>query len=149
MAEAFRWVPDPRAHVEAREEVKRATSVDHGEDFWAAIAAIDCRDALERLSGSGYVGGERFTFRRNANGNLNILVDGKGTSCWIDAAGKIGSSDKGGPLITNWLRWYRLDWKRTLEAVMSVYPHIREIDERNKARERAVWVEQQRKARAA
>ena len=146
MGEAFRWVPDPKAHVEARAEVKRETSTDHGEDFWAAISAIDCRDALERLSGSGYVGGEQFTFRRCSNGNLNILVDGKGTSCWIDASGKIGSSDKGGPLITNWLRWYRLDWKTALEAVMSVYPHIREIDERNKVRDREAWKQQHRRA---
>ncbi|KAB2900485.1 MAG: hypothetical protein F9K40_09265 [Kofleriaceae bacterium] len=145
MGEAFRWVPDPKAHVEARAEVKRETSVDHGEDFWAAIGAIDCRDALERLSGSAWVNGETYSFRRTGRGNWNILVDGKGTSCFIDENGKLGSLSGGGPTPFQWLKWLGRTSREAVDAIMSIYPHIREIDERNKARERAEWIAQRRR----
>ena len=111
--------------------------------FWQAVANLDCRDALERLSGSGYVNGERFTFRRVSNGNLNIFCDGRGTSCWVDASGKIGSLDKGGPFVSHWLRWYGNDWPTTICALKEIYPHLAEID----AQQRQAWIEAKRAER--
>lgn len=151
IAEAFRWVPNMDAHRAQLAEAQRAISRQAhqnapggaetiSEDFWAAIGEIDCGEALERLSGSGYVNGERFTLRPQSNGNRNIYVDGKGTACWVDASGKIGSPSGGGPTIVQWLRWYRHPWSYVLEAIKSVFPHIAEIDERNKARERAAFI---------
>lgn len=137
IVKAFPWVQNKTAHVEQRREVRAATSHDAGEDFWEAVFKLDHGDALERLSGSHYVNGERFTFRHCTNGNKNILVDGKGTSCFVDDRGRIGSLSGGGPLITNWLRWYGNDWKQTLEAVKGIYPHLAEIDAKNKQARRA------------
>lgn len=140
MAEAFVWRPNIAAHIaEQRAESNRAVRPVGGytpgdnTPYWDAIAALDCRDALERLSGSGIVGGERFTFRVVSNGNANIFCDGKGTSCWIDKNGKIGSLSHGGPLITNWLRWYRADWKEIHAELQRAFPHLAEIDAACKA----------------
>lgn len=140
MAEAFRWAPNIAAIVseqraESHRSMRPTSTYVPGDNtpYWDAIAALDCRDALERLSGSGIVGGEQFTFRMVSNGNANIFCDGKGTSCWIDKSGKIGSLDKGGPLITNWLRWYRADWKEIHVELQRAYPHLAEIDQACKA----------------
>ena len=69
--------------------------------------------------------------------NRNIYVDGKSSSCWIDRDGRIGSSKKGGPFISNWIRFYGNDWKTTIKAIKEIYPAIAELDERNKQRERS------------
>lgn len=153
MAEHWPWVCATSHHVaqERTEAVARAatsaTSESPGtaqsDEFWQAVGNLDCRDALERLSGTGYVNGERFTFRRMSNGNANIFCDGRGTSCWVDASGKIGSLDKGGPFITHWLRWYGNDWPTTLRAVKEIYPHLAEIDDR----QRAAWIAAKRAER--
>ena len=138
MAEAFQWVPDPRAVEQAKAEARRATrkvteTHEGGSDaFWQAIASLDCKDALEKLSGSGYVNGEQYSFRRCSRGNYNIVVDGKGTSCFVDTNGKIGSLSGGGPLIVHWLKWLGRDWKTAIEAVKFVYPHIAELDEKGR-----------------
>jgi hypothetical protein len=136
LAEAFRWSPDLSAHRKALDDAKReyrkATSSDAGEDFWQAVYELNCRDALERLSGTGAVNGESFTFRRVSNGNQNIFVDGKGTSCWVDAHGRIGSMSKGGPTVYNWLLWYRMPPAEAVKVLKSIYPHLAEIDERNR-----------------
>lgn len=150
IADAFAWVPNVAHHVtESKREAAGALDPHQtlqnaqGDEFWPGVASLDCRDALERLSGTQWVNGERFTFRRVSSGNVNIFCDGRGTSCWVDASGKIGSLDKGGPFVTHWLRWYGNDWRSTIEAVKSVYPHLAEADARDKAR----WVERQRAAR--
>lgn len=155
LAEAFPWVCATAHHVaqERTEAVaggagagdSKTPGSGHSGAFWDAVANLDCRDALERLSGTGYVNGERFTFRRVSSGNLNIFCDGRGTSCWVDASGKIGSLDKGGPFASSWLRWYGNDWRTVVEALRSIYPHLADIDDR----ERAAWVEAKRAERMA
>lgn len=148
IAEAFKWVPDVAHHVnEQRREVREAVpgADPTGDEFWSAIAALDCREALERFSGSALCRGEHFTFRRVSSGNLNIFADGKGTPCWVDANGKIGSPSKGGPFITSWLRWYGHGWPTVLAAIKAAYPHIADIDEREKQK----WREHQRAVRRA
>lgn len=145
MARAFRWVPAIEHHVAEQRQESRVHLDNTGDDFWAAVAALDCHEALQRFSGSPLCGGEHFTFRRVSNGNLNIFCDGRGTSCWVDASGKIGSLDKGGPFITSWLRWYGNDWRTVIEAVKAAYPHLAELDERCKQK----WREQQRALRRA
>lgn len=148
MALAWPWrcatadrVGEVRAEIQAAKSHGGASGVTSGSAFWEAVAALDCREGLERLSGTGYVNGERFTFRRVSNGNLNIFCDGRGTSCWIDAEGKIGSLDKGGPFLSHWLRWYGNDWPTTIRALKEAFPRLEEADEAD----RAAW----RKAKAA
>lgn len=133
VAEAFPRVQERNAAQEAAQratrEVRAAGGGDSGEDFWRAVYDLDCRDALERLSGTGAVNGENFTFRRMSNGNQNIFCDGKGTSCWIDVNGHIGSMSKGGPTVYAWLRWYGMQPKECVAVLKNLYPHLAEIDE--------------------
>lgn len=151
MAEAWTWrcataerVSEVRVEIQAAKSHSGAScDVPSGGEFWAAVGNLDCRDGLERLSGTGYVNGERFTFRRVSSGNLNIFCDGRGTSCWIDASGKIGSLDKGGPFLSHWLRWYGNDWPTTIRALKEAFPHLAEADERD----RAAYVEAKRAER--
>lgn len=96
----------------------------HGEDLFDRIYNLDCEDALTRLSGSKYVGGEHYTFRRTGSGNKNIYVEGKSTSCWIDKDGRIGSFDKGGPTVWQWLKWFGNTNKEISEIMREVFPEV-------------------------
>ncbi len=108
---------DRRVH----DEVRREHST-HGDDFWERVWHLDCRDALTRLSGHRAVNGEQFTFRRTARGTWNIFVNGKGTSCWVDAEGRIGSHSHGGPTIFQWLTWYGNGQREAIDTIKSVFP---------------------------
>jgi hypothetical protein len=152
MALAWPWrcatpdrVAEVRATVQAAKSHGSAPDAPTGHAFWDAVANLNCLEALERLSGTGYVNGERFTFRRMSNGNLNIFCDGRGTSCWVDASGKIGSLDKGGPFISHWLRWYGNDWPTTIRALKDTFPELADAD----ARDRDAWIAAKRAARRA
>jgi len=107
----------------AKQELRKAFSAD-GTDLWERVYNMDCHQSLERISGHACVGNERFTFRRVSNGNLNILVDGKSTSCWIDADRRIGSLDNGGPCIWQWINWYQRNHKRTYEYMKEEFPEL-------------------------
>lgn len=96
----------------------------NGDTFWERVYNLDCLDGLERLSGTGAVSGEVYSFRPCANGNHNILVDGKGTSCWLDQQGRIGSRDRGGPTLYQWLRWYRNTPSECARVLKELYPHL-------------------------
>ena len=137
-ARAFPWVRNEQLardeHSASRREYAKATGIITGESFWDAVYNLDCRDGLERLSGTGAVTGETFTFKRTSSGNLNILVDGKGTSCWIDTSGRIGSMSNGGPTLYQWLRWYRIPPGECVRVLKEIFPHLSDIDERAKGR---------------
>jgi len=143
MAEAFRWVPDrktteaaadERRRVAARRqrEAARAEAVAAGatvsESFWDAVYELDCEDGLTRLSGHWAVGGEAYTFKRTQRGNLNLVVNGKLTSCFVDDAKRIGSLDGGGPTLAAWLRWFKHDWKTVIAVLKEIYPHLVDVD---------------------
>lgn len=93
-------------------------------DFWERVYQLDCHEGLQRLSGHPAVGGESYTFRQNASGTRNILVDGKGTSCWVDRNGRIGSLADGGPTLYAWLRWFRNEPKECVRVLKSIFPHL-------------------------
>ena len=107
-------------------EVKQAFKMDFGGagDLWERVYNIDCEQALIRLSGSGAVNGETYSFKRTGSGKLNILVNGKSTSCWLDGAKRIGSLDRGGPTIFNWLLWYNHDKKMTYSLIKQYFPEL-------------------------
>lgn len=111
-----------------RERAERAAARPEfrgGDGFWDRVHDLDCRLALERLSGHPLVAGEHFTFRHAGSaGNLNIYVDGRGTSCWIDQNGRIGSRDKGGPGIYQWLRWYGASPREIATVLKQVIPEL-------------------------
>lgn len=124
-----------RAHVEAREKARQA-AIAAGrvptQSLWDAIWELDQREALTRLSGSSIVDGQSYTFRRTGRNRFNILVDGKGSSCFIDEAGKIGSLSGGGPSVVAWCRWLGKGYPEIIAALKGAFPHLVEIDERNR-----------------
>jgi hypothetical protein len=95
-----------------------------GESLWDAIYNLDCEEVLSRLSGHPAVGGEQYTFRRTGNGNLNLLVDGKTSSCWIDANKRIGSLSRGGPSATQWLRWFNVEYRDIADIMKRLFPQL-------------------------
>lgn len=79
--------------------------------------AENCMEGLRVLSGSSPVNGDEFEFKPNADGTFQIWVNGKSTACWIDKRGLIGSHDKGGPTLIQWLQWYGYDPKGASEIL--------------------------------
>lgn len=75
-------------------------------DWWAAISSLDNKTVLERLSGQGIANGENYSFSKRPGGGLYIIVNGKTANAWIDAAGKIGSGNGGGPTWIQWLEYF-------------------------------------------
>lgn len=153
MAEAFGWVPNRQAHDEARREAERelrakkeqaqresaAAGTEIAQSFWDAVWELDCEEGLRRLSGHWAVGCEQYKFvRAGGRGHLNIFVNGKSSSCFIDEAKKIGSLSGGGPTLAQWLRWFRHDWKTVVTVLKELFPQLVEIDEAaQKARHKA------------
>jgi hypothetical protein len=98
--------PNEKPEQKAAHEISKRELPTAGDDFWDRVWNLDCAQGLERLSGSPAVRGEQYTFKSNRTGTRNLLVDGKSTSVWVDARGRIGSLSKGGPTLYQWLRWF-------------------------------------------
>lgn len=92
-----------------------------GEGFWNKVSNISPMQGLAALSGTQYVASEVFDFSRNSNGTHQIVVNGKPTSSWIDADNKIGSYEKGGPTIAQWLKWYGHSWAKIAAICKEVF----------------------------
>ena len=95
--------------------------------FWEWIWNLDCENALMRLSGKHFVNGEVYSFKQNGSGTKNIFVDGKSTSCWIDREGRIGSFDKGGPTIAQWLNWFHKDYCKVVQIIREAFPECQQM----------------------
>lgn len=134
IADAFEWTPDKRAQRVTHDSQRVEMPSPPSESLWDAIYALDCEEALARLSGHWAVGGERYTFRPAPRGHMNIFVDGKSTSCFIDENKRIGSLAGGGPTIAQWLRWFRHDWKTVIAVIKETFPRLAEIDDRRARR---------------
>ena len=77
---------------------------------------LDCEYGLRVLSGTHYVNNEVYTFKPVGGGKLNIQVNGKGTSCFIDSKKKIGAVP-GGPTLWTWLKYYGHSDKRIFAII--------------------------------
>ena len=115
--------------TDERKELARTKSVmkkefKHDSDLFEKIWNLDCEAALERLSGTSEVNGETYSFRQNSNGNKNIYVNGKGSSCFIDGNGRIGSLDGGGPTIFQWLKWYGLTGTQAISVIKKHFSEV-------------------------
>lgn len=118
-------VKEPEEKIfEQKTELRRELKNLGEGSIWEKIWNLDCEHALNRLSGHPAVNCESFSFKRTTGGNLNIFVNGKGTSCWIDRNKRIGSLDGGGPSIFQWIKWYTRDNKRTVEVIKTVFPEV-------------------------
>lgn len=78
---------------------------------------MDCVEGLNKLSGSEFVNGDIFNFKSNSDGTKQIWVNGKSSSSWINREGKIGSHDRGGPSLVQWLMWYGRSFKEALNII--------------------------------
>lgn len=119
----FRLTEEKETESQVKQELRNAFRAD-GDTIWEKIYSLDCEIALQRLSGTEAVSFERFTFRRVSNGNLNILVNGKSTSCWIDSNKRIGSHTKGGPTIWQWVNWYYGNHKKTYRFIREMFGEL-------------------------
>lgn len=119
----FPLPPEKIIESKAKQQVRRAFAVE-GDDFWEKVYNLDGVMALDRVSGTPAVCGESYTFRRVASGNQNIIVNGKGTSCFVDDKGRIGSAAGGGPSIYQWLNWYHRDSKKTYGFIKEFFPEL-------------------------
>ncbi len=123
------WKPSKARHqahlAEARASSPTFTASD---SLWDAVWQLDCEEGLGRLSGHWAVNGEKYTFRNTSRGNRNLYVDGKSSSCFVDASKRIGSLDGGGPTLVQWLRWFKHDWKVVIEVLKEIFPQLVEVD---------------------
>lgn len=113
------FYPDAKAETEVKKQRKEVSKLKlkGGTDVFDRIWKMNQKEGLELLSGTEAVRGDVFEFKRNSAGTQQIIVNGKSTSCWIDSEGKIGSHDKGGPTIWQWLYWYSHDHKQVYKEV--------------------------------
>lgn len=121
MVNAFPVEITQERHEESKRDVQQRHRWKDSDDFWQRVYDLDCETGLERI---GSHVGERYTFKRNRNGNKNILVDGKGTSCWIDKHGRIGSLSHGGPTLYQWLLWFKKSPRECVEILKREFPHL-------------------------
>lgn len=100
---------------------KKINKNNDSKKFWDRANNIDCKEALERLSGSHYVFGESYKIARQRDGTYRVHCNGKPSNVWIDKNGLIGSTDRAGPAIPNWLNWYWNDWKKVAEILKEFF----------------------------
>ena len=127
MAVRFPPCEDERRKADPKPAQRQPVSVT-GDDFWERVYDLDCAEALRRLSGHPIVSGDEFDLKRQRNGNQNIIVNGKSTSCWIDRAGRIGSRDRGGPTIAQWIRWYGHSYADAARVIRELFPEVVDAD---------------------
>lgn len=113
---------------EKEERVFLKSEMSHiiGDDCFDKMYSMNQAEALQRISGTPAVGMEVFSFRRNTSG-YQILVNGKSTSSWIDRNFKIGSYEKGGPTIYQWIKWYHKDDKTVMKYIKEYFPELFEV----------------------
>lgn len=128
VAELVDAFPEVALPVPRPAPIRIATDSD---DILAAVASLDARAALERLSGSPLVRREQFTFRPTTRGRWNIFCDGKASSCFIDEAGRIGGGGGlGAPTAVQWITYYyggkptTSDWRAIASELRHVFPEL-------------------------
>lgn len=89
------------------------------DDLTHLLNSIDNEAALKKLSGTHWVNFETYAFKEVAGGKKNIIVNGKSTSCFIDADKRIGATP-GGPTLFSWLKYYGHDNKSVYRAIMEL-----------------------------
>jgi hypothetical protein len=120
------FFPPPREEVIEMKAIDVSTYEPSGEEtgLTAFLDGLDNEDALSRLSGTKWVNGEVYSFKKVSRGRSNIFVNGKSTSCFIDERGRIGATP-GGPNIWCWLRYFGHSEKEIVAIIQEIYPGVR------------------------
>lgn len=79
------------------------------------VSRIDCKKALENLSGTDLVNNETYSFRSRTSGGEYIDINGEPADCWLDEKGLIGSGKGACPTVVQWLRFYGLSNKSIIQ----------------------------------
>lgn len=109
--------------VKQREQLNK--NLNENDDFWTKASELDNKAMLEEFSWTGWVSGDRITFKRNTAWTEQIYVNGKSTWCRIDRNWLIGSSDKWGPTwIQRLKRYWLVDRKELAQYLKSKHPEI-------------------------
>lgn len=119
-----RFFPAPSKKKVFEDQIKtirKQIRIKNEDDVFNKVWYMDSKSALEQISGHAIVAGDKYSFKRNISGTFQIIVNGKSTSCWVDANKHIGSHDKGGPTIWQWLYWYCKDHKTVYKTMREVF----------------------------
>lgn len=111
--------PKARFHQAVQNAVRIGTT---SGDFFDRVSRINCQQALRVLSGTEAVNFETYRFRNQGNGKTSVFVNDKSSNVWIDASGRIGSCEKGGPTIYQWLKWFGHDHARIKGYLEQYFP---------------------------
>lgn len=103
---------------------------DQAGTFWERVAALDGREAVERVSGTWLVDGEHFRLDEMRNGNANIIRadDNYSTPCWVWADGRLGGIDDGNS-IAAFCRWYGHSWADIARGLKELFPELTDEEE--------------------
>lgn len=98
--------------------------------FWERVAALDGREAIERVSGTWLVDGEYFRLDEMRNGNANIIRadDNYSTPCWVWADGRLGGIDDGNS-IAAFCKWYGHSWADIARGLKELFPELSDEEE--------------------
>jgi hypothetical protein len=124
MLKIFEMPITEKEEVKEKKYLKQVLKFQDDEDLFQRIWSLDCEAALKNLSGTDAVAFDKYEFKDNRNGNLNIISNGKSTSCFIDRDKRIGSADAGGPTIWQWINWYQKDHKKTYQMIKQYLPGV-------------------------
>lgn len=129
---------DFRSLSDKKESVRKMESdaLNDDDNFWHRVNAMDCKTMLSALSWSDFVKWDIITFKKNSGDTEQIFCNGRSTSCWIDANGKIGSYDGGWPHRTSWVAWYGVSWKELYRWVIDHYPEMKPEQKKTKTPEK-------------
>lgn len=89
--------------------------------FWSRANSLPARESLEILSGRAEVNSEVFSFHPEGPKRTRIAVAGKNINAWIDDKGQIGSLDRAGPTVVNWLLYYHHDMGAVAKVLKDVF----------------------------
>lgn len=113
----------PRAVPKKRPEPSRLSN-----GFWESVRQLDGRVAIERVSGSWLVNGERFALDENHSGTANVVrvKPTKGsTPVFVNEHGRLCGVD-GGDSIAAFCAWYGHEYKEVAEGLKELFPELEE-----------------------
>lgn len=98
------------------------------DSFRSKASELNSKSMLEELSGTGWLGWDVITFKRNTDWTEQIYCNGKSTGCWIDRNDMIWSSDRGWPTWIQWLKWYGVVNRSELaKELKRKHPELEEV----------------------
>lgn len=119
------FFPEPKRDDSSGEEKVQRKPIEYtGNNLTEFLDGLDNEDALSRLSGTSWVNFEKYEFRPSSGNKKNIIVNGKSTSCFIDANKRIGATP-GGPNVHQWLRYFGHSDKQIYGILSEIYPGLR------------------------